>query len=195
MGGLRLERAALTLTTASRLRPHLVAGDYIEIVLKDEVGGEEHEGFIVGLTAGFVLLEVFEAWSSDGVRIIPLDQIETVSRDPIHKDRQAILAWNGATPTEAFDWLNLSGFRALFASALAVDATVCLHDGDEMEVGKILAVFDDCVRLKLIDGAGAWMAEPLDYPFEDIVMVETGDQYSTVLRRYAEAMAAKDAKS
>jgi hypothetical protein len=172
-----------------------VAGDYIEITLKDSAGGEEHEGFVVGLTGGFVLLEVFEAWTSDGVRIIPLANIEAVTRDPIHQDRQAILAWNGAVPTEAFDWLNLSGFRALFASALAVDATVCLHDEDEMEVGKVLAVFDDHVRLQLIDGAGAWMEEPLDYPFEDIVMVETGDQYSTVLRRYAEAMAAKGARS
>jgi hypothetical protein len=50
------------------------------------------------------------------------------------------------------------------------------------------------VRLKLIDGGGKWIDEPLDYPFTDIVMVETGDQYSTVLRRYAEAMAAKGAK-
>ena len=171
-----------------------MAGDYIEIELKDSVGGEAHEGFLVGLTDSFALLEVFEAWSGDGVRIIPLKHVETVARDDIHADRQKILAWNGVTPTEAFDWLNLSGFRPLFASALAVDATVCLHDGDEMEVGKVLAVFDDRVRLKLIDGAGAWVEEPLDYPFADIVVVETGDQYSTVLRRYAEAMAAKGAK-
>jgi hypothetical protein len=172
-----------------------VAGDYIEIELKESTGGEAHEGFLVGLTDSFALLEVFEAWTGDGVRIIPLKHVEAVVRDPIHADRQKILAWNGVTPTEAFDWLNLSGFRALFASALAVDATVCLHDGEEMEVGKVLAVFDDRVRLSLIDGAGAWMTEPLDYPFEDIVVVETGDQYSTVLRRYAEAMAAKDARS
>ncbi len=171
-----------------------MAGDYIEITLKDEVGGEEHEGFIVGLTGGFVLLEQFEAWTSDGVRIIPLIHIAGVVREEIHRDRQAILAWNGVTPTEAFDWLNLSGFRAMFASALAVDATVCLHDEDEVEVGKVLAVFDDRVRLKLIDGGGGWIDEPLDYPFEDIVMIEAGDQYSSVLRRYAEAMAAKDAR-
>ncbi|MDO9335542.1 MAG: hypothetical protein Q7T61_04020 [Caulobacter sp.] len=163
-----------------------MAGDYIDITLKDSAGGEAHEGFVVGLTGGFVMLESFEAWTGDGVRIIPLEHIEEVVREQIHKDRQAILVWNGATPTEAYDWLNLSGFRALFASVLAVDATVCLHDEDEVEVGKVLAVFDDRVRLKLIDGGGAWVDEPLDYPFADIVMVETGDQYSSVLRRYAE---------
>lgn len=145
----------------------------------------------MGLTSEFVLLEVFEAWTGDGVRILPLKHVETVLREPIHADRQRILAWNGVTPTEAYDWLNLSGFRPLFASALAVDATLCVHDADEMEVGKVLAVFDDRVRLKLIDGAGDWMEEPIDYPFDEIVMVETGDQYGTVLRRYAEAMAAK----
>eukprot|EP01030_Chromulinospumella_sphaerica_P020764 gene20764-20689_t len=49
--------AALTLTIASRLRPHLVAGDYIEICLKEAVGDTLHEGFVVGLTGEFVLLE------------------------------------------------------------------------------------------------------------------------------------------
>lgn len=163
-----------------------MAGDYIEITLKADSGDTDHEGFIVGLTDDFVLLEVFEAWTGDGVRIIPLKHIEAVTRDDIHADRQKILVWNGVTPTEAYDWLNLASFRTLFASALAVDATVCVHDGDDMEVGKVLAVFDDRVRLKLIDGAGAWVEEPMDYPFEDVVSVETGDEYSTVLRRYAE---------
>ncbi len=171
-----------------------MAGDYIDLALKDSAGGEEHEGFIVGLTDTFVMIESFEAWTGDGVRIIPLAHIDGVMREEIHQDRQAILVWNGATPTESYDWLNLSGFRALFASVLSVDATVCVHDEDEVEVGKVLAVFDDRVRLKLIDGGGKWIDEPLDYPFTDIVMVETGDQYSTVLRRYAEAMAAKGAK-
>jgi hypothetical protein len=163
--------------------------------LKEAAGDTEHEGFVIGLTDRFVLLEVFEAWTGDGVRILPLEYVDTVARDDIHADRQKILAWNGVTPTEAFDWLNLASFRTLFASALAVDATVCVHDGDDMEVGKVLAVFDDRVRLKLIDGAGAWVEEPIDYPFADVVTVETGDQYSTVLRRYAEAMTEKKAGS
>lgn|GEM_PF-2865401 len=186
MGRLRLERAALTLIKASQLRPHLVAGDYIEIELKESVGGDSYEGFVVGLTDGFLLMENFSGWTTDGVCIFPLKHIDAITHDQVRKDRQAILTWKGATPTEAFDWLNLSGFKTLFTSALAVGATVGVHDDDGLEIGVVLAVFEDRVRLKVISTGGAWLEEPLDFPFDEIVIVETGDEYSSLLRRYAE---------
>jgi hypothetical protein len=186
LGRLRLERAALTLIKASQLRPHLVAGDYIEIELKESVGGDSYEGFVVGLTDSFLLMENFSGWTTDGVCIFPLKYINAITHDQVRKDRQAILTWKGVTPTEAFDWLNLSGFKTLFASALAVGATVGVHDDDGLEIGVVLAVFEDRVRLKVISTGGAWLEEPLDFPFDEIVIVETGDEYSSLLRRYAE---------
>ena len=55
-----------------------MAGDYIEIELKDSAGGEAHEGFLVGLTDSFALLEVFEAWTglSGFTALIVTDAVE-----------------------------------------------------------------------------------------------------------------------
>jgi hypothetical protein len=163
----------------------MASGDFVSIVTP-ETPEVSYDGFIVGLSEAFVLLQNIESWRMDGVRVFPLGRVKAVEHDEVRTGQQAVLEWRGIDRADRYEWLDLSGFQALFQSAKARDATVVVHDDEVCDLGAVIAVTETAVELRPIDTGGKWDEEPWSVPYEDIWRVDIGDDYSKVLRAYAD---------
>ncbi|HEX7760757.1 MAG TPA: hypothetical protein VF459_14725 [Caulobacteraceae bacterium] len=175
----------------SDLEKALRGPGYGDLVTTEEDGAREYSGFLLGVSGRFVLLQSVDDWRDDGAMIVPLRWVKSFDQFEVHTDRLAILACNGVSRTGRYDWIDISDFKALFASLRGRGATVMLSDNDDVEIGDIVEVKEASVVIKAIDGGGNWLDGALDYPFEDIVSVSIESHYAEVLRAYAGGQAGK----
>lgn len=161
------------------------AGDYLSIIAPDETA---YDGFVIGLSGAFVLLQNVEDWRLDGVRAFPLSQIADIRHDDVKRGQQAVLEWRRIDRSDRYEWLDLSGFPGLFESARARGATVVVHDEEVCDLGVVIAAGDSAVVLRTIDTGGNWEEEPWSVDYQDIWQVCLGDAYSDVLRAHADRL-------
>lgn len=148
-----------------------------------------HEGFVVGLSASFVLLQAIHEYQDVGALIVPLEQIDDFDVSDYHDDQLKILDFNSVKRTKRFSWVRLGSFADLFQSLKVKNKFVVISVEDEADVGQIASVRADNVGLKAVDPGGNWIDEELDCAFEDITLIQFDDSYSRVLQRYVERAA------
>ncbi|NBB17105.1 hypothetical protein GVN21_17200 [Caulobacter sp. SLTY] len=161
----------------------MASGDYVSIVTPDDTS---YDGFVIALSDAFVLLQNIESWRVDGVRVFPLGQIAEIRHDDVRKGQQAVLEWRGVDRGDRYEWLDLGDFQALFESVRARGVTVVVHDEEVCDLGVVIAATAAAVELRPIDTGGNWEDEPWSVSYDDIWHVGIGDDYSAVLRAYAD---------
>jgi len=169
-----------------RLQHAFQAGNYVRLVLEE--GG--HEGFIVGLSKQFVLLQAIHEWQDVGALIVPLESIDACEVSDFHDDQLKILEFNSVKRTKRYSWVRLGSFADIFQSLKVKNKFVVVSLEEDADVGQVAAVGEDAVDLKAVDPGGNWIAEPLDCPFDEITLIQFDDSYSRVLQRYVERTAA-----
>lgn len=170
------------MSTQSDLQTALDTGSYVRLNLED--GG--HEGFIIGLSSTFVMLQAIYEWQDYGALVIRLDAVESCDVSDYQEDQLRIIDFNSVKRTKRYNWVNLSSFENLFKSLKPKNKFVVISIDDEADVGLIDAINRDDVTLKAVDPGGNWIEEPAECPYEDIVSVQFDDNYSRVLQRYIE---------
>lgn len=168
------------------LQQPLNDGTFIRLNMADG----SHEGFVVGLSASFALLQAIHEYQDVGALIVPLGNIEDFDVSDYHDDQLKILAFNSIKRTKRYSWVRLGSFAELFLSLKLKNKFVVISVEDEADVGQIAAVHADGVDLKAVDPGGKWMNEELECAFDDITLVQFDDSYSRVLQRYVERAAA-----
>lgn len=168
------------------LQTPLNDGTFIRLNMED--GG--HEGFVVGLSSAFVLLQAIYEYQDMGALIVPLANIEGFDVSDYHDDQLKILAFNSIKRTKRYSWVKLASFADLFQSLKAKGKFVVISVEDEADVGQIEAVHGESVDLKAVDPGGNWIEGALECAFDDITLVQFDDSYSRVLQRYVERAAA-----
>lgn len=167
------------------LRQAFESGDYVAVSLDDGA----HEGFIVGLSETFVLLQAIYEWQDVGALIIPVSGVEGCDRSDHHDGQVNILTFNSVKRTKRYAWVNLSSMAALFQSLKPKGKFVVISTGDEADIGLLQDIGRDSVDLKAVDPGGAWIDDPITCEFEDITSIQFDDSYSRVLQRYVERKA------
>ena len=162
-------------------------GCYLDLIGDSDDGSDKSSGFIVGLNTHFVVLQSIEDWHSDGIEIFPLNRVDRYLCDDLKKKQQKILAWHGVKRTNQYDWVDLSGYKELFLSIRGNAKSVFIADDEDAEVGEISEVRDHSVLLRGIDATGSWIEDRIEFSFEDILHTSVDDEYSRVLKKFADA--------
>jgi len=176
----------MTASVIANLRQACDQGSYVRLQIED--GG--HEGFIVGMSAQFVLVQAIYEWQDYGAMVIPIERIEACETSEFHDDQVRILDFNSVKRTKRFAWVKLGGYPDLFRSLKAKSRFVVLSQDDEADVGEIAEVTADSVTLKAVDPGGNWIEDELEFAYEDITLIQFDDNYSRVLQRYVARAAA-----
>ncbi len=169
----------------NELQQALDDGLYVRLELEDE----SHEGFVVGLSPAFVLLQSIYEWQDYGAHIFPRGLVRGCEVSDFHDDQQKIIAFNSVKRTKRYTWVNLTNFSELFRSLKPKNKFVVVSIDDEADVGQIDAIHKEGLELKAVDPGGNWIDEVIECPFEDITSVQFDDNYSRVLQRYVERAA------
>ncbi|MGA9659213.1 MAG: hypothetical protein WBQ60_08970 [Asticcacaulis sp.] len=171
--------------TYQSLQDALSKGTYVRLSLEDG----SHEGFIVGLSSAFVLLQAIHEWQDVGAMIIPVEAVEDCDVSDFHDDQLKILEFNSVKYTKRYAWVKLNSYPELFKSLKLKNKFIVVSLEDEADVGLIDAIHADSIDLKAIDPGGNWVEERLDCPFDEISLIQFDDSYSRVLQRYVERKA------
>lgn len=168
------------------LQKALNAGTYVRLTLADG----EHEGFIIALSPALVLLQAIHEWQDVGALVAPVEGVEAIEISDYHDDQMKILDFNSVKSTKRYGWVRLGGWQDLFKSLQFKEKFVVVSAEDGTEVGLVDAIEADCVVIKAIDPGGNWQADEVEWPFDDITLVQFDDSYSRTLQRYTEKRAA-----
>ena len=160
-------------------------GTYVRIALEE--GG--HEGFVVGLSKQFVLLQAIHEWQDVGALIVPVENVEECDVSEFHDDQLKILDFNSVKRTKRYSWVKLGSYEELFKSLKFKNKFVVVSLEEDADVGQVEAIHKDSVDLKGVDPGGNWIAETLDCPFDEISVIQFDDSYSRTLQRYVERAA------
>ncbi|MGN6423018.1 MAG: hypothetical protein ACTHLA_06900 [Asticcacaulis sp.] len=176
----------MTASVIANLRQAYDQGGYVRLEIED--GG--HEGFVVGMSAQFVLLQAIYEWQDYGAMVIPIERIEACETSEFHDAQVRILDFNSVKRTKRFAWVKLGGYPDLFRSLKAKGRFVVLTQDDEADVGEIVEVTPDSVALKAVDPGGNWIEDEIEFAYDDISLIQFDDNYSRVLQRYVARAAA-----
>lgn len=166
----------------------------MKITTDDRAGNETCRGFIIGLSDVFVATLDIREWHSDGLKIYPIDRIESCVRGEREERKEAILLWNDIELSDGYVWLDLSSFEALFASIQKKEKTLVVAYSDpssdgivqRAQVGIVKAITKEEVHTEDFDVDGDWNVGVTKIPFSKITDISIDDEYSTVLRAYAD---------
>lgn len=171
---------------AQDLKDAFEAGHCLTLISDQRDGNSDYFGYIVGLSDHFVMLQTVEDWHSNGIQVFPLTRLHSLELSDVDQARMKILAFNGVGRIDGYDWVNLSSFVELLWSLKSNDRTVFLSDNDEAEVGDILDVKKTHLTLKAIDAMGLRVEEPVEFYYSNITYVQFDDEYTRVLKKYAD---------
>ncbi|WP_303830378.1 hypothetical protein [Asticcacaulis taihuensis] len=175
------------MTNYKDLQKALNAGTYVRLTLADG----EHEGFVIALSPALVLLQAIHEWQDVGALVAPVETVEAVEISDYHDDQIKILDFNSVKRTKRYGWVRLGGWQDLFKSLQFKEKFVVVSAEDGTEVGLIDTIEADCVVIKAIDPGGNWQADEVEWPFDDITLVQFDDSYSRTLQRYVEKRASQ----
>jgi hypothetical protein len=175
------------MTNYKDLQKALNAGTYVRLTLADG----EHEGFVIALSPALVLLQAIHEWQDVGALVALVETVEAVEISDYHDDQIKILDFNSVKRTKRYGWVRLGGWQDLFKSLQFKEKFVVVSAEDGTEVGLIDTIEADCVVIKAINPGGNWQADEVEWPFDDITLVQFDDSYSRTLQRYVEKQASQ----
>ena len=156
----------------------------VDIETNIETGNGEFNGFIIKLSNQFAMLHVISDWHCDGVLIIPIVRISSITPCNNHDERKQILIWNGLETSTRYSDINIEDFETVFASIQSKNGIAVVEDFESVEIGKVIDFENKSLVLKGINGAGEWLEDQVVRPFSDIWHVIFDDEYSKVLGAY-----------
>lgn len=160
-------------------------GTFVHLTLEDG----EHDGFVLAVGQDLVLIQAIHEFQDVGALVVPIAQIEDCEVSEHAEDQMKILDFNSVKRTKRYSWVKITSLAALFKSLQAKAKFIVLSADDSADVGLVDAIENDLVVLKGIDPGGNWQADEIEWPFDDIRLVQFDDSYSRTLQRYAEKQA------
>ena len=145
-----------------------------------------HEGFVLAVGPELVLVQAIYEYQDVGALVVPIDLIEDCEISEYAEDQLKILDFNSVKRTKRYGWVRINSLPELFKSLKFKEKFVVLSAGDSADVGLVDTIEADCVVIKAIDPGGNWQADEVEWPFDDITLVQFDDSYSRTLQRYVE---------
>lgn len=163
-------------------------GAFIRLVLEDGA----HDGFILSVGSELALVQEIHEWQDAGALVVPIDLVTTCEVSEYAEDQLKILDFNSVKRTKRYGWVRINSFSELFKSLKYKEKFVVLSAGDDTaDVGLVDTIEDELVVLKAIDPGGNWLPDEIEWPYDDITLVQFDDSYSRTLQRYVEKRASQ----
>ena len=159
----------------------------VRLDLDPRIGFEQLDCYVLGLGEEYLAVEVIEEWHCDGVRIFHPGAIKNVEIDGRASKLDTILKWRGLSPTDAYQWLDLDNLSVLFESIKSRNLALTIEEEESIDIGRIIAVDEKSIVMKLFDAEGTWLADDFTFSFEEIFAIRLGNEYAVTLREFADA--------
>jgi hypothetical protein len=160
-------------------------------ILRTVCGQEENiSGFILGMSKGFLLLQLDYDFMLDGYAIIRLDDFDSLRLSSYERTQRKIFKAEGILDTAyGFDKsLPLTSWTEIFKTLKSYDLHVIVENINKdylgFWIGEIKKVTDKSVSIHNYAPDGQLYDKPTNIKFDTISIVKFGDRYSTVFRKY-----------
>lgn len=160
---------------------------YIEITVDDEGDNDKYNGIVVALSELFVAIIEIDDFHADGISIIPISRIEKINCGQSQRNKKSILIYNGLKIDDGFGWLQLENFKELFECIQKSGQTVFVSANEDCEAGYVKSSDDNIVLLKACTPSGVYSDDPAFVQHKNIYAINLGDEYSSVLCKYADS--------
>jgi hypothetical protein len=154
-------------------------------------GKEENlSGFILGMSKGFLFLQLDYDFLLDGYAIIRLDDFDSLRHSSYERTQRKIFNAEGILATSyGFDKpLPLTSWTDILKTLKSYDLHIIIEninkDYLDFWIGEIKTVTDKSVSIHNYNPDGELDEKPKNIKLDTISIVKFGDRYSTVFRKY-----------
>lgn len=149
----------------------------------------EITGYILDYNNDFLLLQAIYDFVFDGYRIVPFKQISHFVYNNTKRHLSKICKSEGIIPHNDFALsCNISNFDTIFKYLFENEKYIALtliNSIHSFVLGKIVGIYNECIEIKLIDGAGEWQDETSFINYNEITSVIFNDDYIKYMSKYA----------
>jgi hypothetical protein len=151
---------------------------------------ENISGFIIGMSKGFLFLQLYYDFMFDGYAIIRLDDFDSLRHSSYERTKRKIFKAEGLLDhSYGFDKpLPLTSWTDILRKLKSYDLHVIIQninkDFLDFWIGEIKSVTDNSVRIHNYNPNGILDDKPENIKLETINIIKFGDRYSTIFRKY-----------
>jgi hypothetical protein len=151
---------------------------------------ENLSGFILGMSKGFLFLQLDYDFMLDGYAIIRLDDFDSLRHSSYERTQRKIFNAEGIFETTygfgkhlpLTSWTDI--LKALKSHDLHIIVENINKDYLDFWIGEIKNVTDKSVSIHNYDPDGQFDDKPKSIKLDTISVIKFGDRYSTVFRKY-----------
>lgn len=167
------------------LAVHIEAKDYISI----QTRYESEPSQCIPLSAGgtHLLGLNFRDFLPDGYRIIPLEQITSITHSEADAFLGSIVKREGISSfLNDAPRMNLAGWPDIFQFLLETKEFVIVETGEDecLDVGEVMAATSNGIEMRCFDAAGIWDEEKTFILYKDLSGVEIRSHYIKMFTKY-----------
>lgn len=165
----------------------LKLNSYIKITIDDEGDDDEYCGVVVALSDLFVAIIAIDEFHTDGLTVVPINRIEKITCGHSERNKKKILKFNGLEIDDNYSWLTLSSYVDLFTTIQKSGHSIYVETNEAGEVGYVHTSGKNDLLMKAYNPSGIQSEDPAVLAHNNIYAVCIGDEYSSVLCKYAKA--------
>ena len=169
----------------------LKLNSYIEITIDDDGDNDTYHGVVVSLSDIFITIIEIDDFHADGLTVIPINRIEKFECGHSERNKKKILKFNGLEIESDYSWLNLSSFKDLFKSIQQSSQSIFVESNDVRGTGFIHSSEKNHLIMQAFSPSGIQSDDPAVLDHKNIYAVCIGDEYSSVLCKYAKTIGQK----
>jgi len=165
----------------------LKLNSYIDITMDEDSDNDTADGIVVSLSDTFIVIIEIDEFHADGLTVIPINRIEKFECGQRERSKKQILNFIGLKIDDNYSWLDLSSFKGLFDTINKSGQSIYISSNDIDEVGYINSSEKNNLLMKSCYPSGVWSEDPAVIAHKKVYAVCIGDEYSSVLCKYAKA--------
>ena len=148
-------------------------------------------GYVIGLSADWVLLRAFDDFNSEGYLIVRIAHIGEIRSGPLEEFWSRMLLAEGILKPQELDFkVSIENISAMLLDLRQRGRNVIIECEDLEEpssdfyIGQILDMDHETVRFSNFDAMGEWDEEPSEILLHEITKVQIDTPYCLLLSKY-----------
>ena len=163
--------------------------DFVKIKMTFFGDDEDQSGFILAMSEHFLLIQNAKEFTLDGYTIITKYDFESIRCNEYDNVQKKILTGEGKLKDYGIkNPINLESWSTIIKNLKNLDFHVIIKNVRkkylEFNIGPIVKLTNKKVKINNYDPTGKLDEKPTSIAFEDIRIIQFGDKYSTIFRKY-----------
>jgi hypothetical protein len=173
-----------------KISEHIKKSDFVKLERKFKDNESLLNGIILKMSDNFLLIRRIDDFLLNGFAIIRLDQFDRLRCGKFEKAYKKILIFENILTDSSNLYLeiNLNSWQSIFENLRKMDFHVSI-ECEELEepsftIGPIKRITESSVSILYYDPTGKLDDKNTIIKFDDITLLEFGDRYSTIFKKY-----------